>query len=148
MVYYAMHMTVLSLLFTLAAIGISETSYLVKVRRAHENPVCLNGENCQIVLRSKYSHLFFVGNDLLGFLYYLAITLVLGLIVSDTGPTAQWTTMLGFMLLFGGIISIFLTYLQWRVIRAWCTWCLMSAGTIWLMSLLFLIHYIFLPSVL
>lgn len=141
-------MTLFALLFTLAAIGISETSYLVKVRRAHENPVCLSGESCQIVLHSKYSHLFFVGNDLLGFWYYLAITGVLGLIVSGTGPITQWVMILRFLLLCGSILSIFLTYLQWRVIRAWCMWCLMSAGTIWLMSLLFLLHSTFFPSVL
>lgn len=141
-------MTLFALLFTLAAIGISETSYLVKVRRAHENPVCLSGESCLIVLRSKYSHLFFVGNDLLGFLYYLAITGLLGLIVSGTGPIAQWVMILRFLLFCGSILSIVLTYLQWRVIRAWCMWCLMSAGTIWLMNLLFLMHSLFFPSVL
>ncbi|MBI2635726.1 hypothetical protein HYW84_00155 [Candidatus Peregrinibacteria bacterium] len=141
-------MTLFALLFTLAAIGISETSYLVRIRRANENPVCLGGENCQIVLRSKYSRLFLVKNDVLGFAYYLVIALILGLSVSGTRPLSLWVPMIAFLLISGSIMSLFLTYLQWRVIRAWCVWCLISAGTIWLMSLLFLIHSLFFPSLL
>lgn len=141
-----MRMTLFALLFTLAAIGISETSYLIRVRRAHENPVCLGGESCQIVLRSKYSSLFFIKNDVLGLVYYFVLATILGLIVSGTGDLSLLVLVSKILLIAGSIMSLFLTYLQWQVIKAWCTWCLLSASTIWLMTILFFLYSIFFPT--
>lgn len=53
-------MTAFALLFTLSAIGISETVYLIRKRIASERPVCLIGEDCTLVLASKYNKLFII----------------------------------------------------------------------------------------
>jgi uncharacterized membrane protein len=138
-------MTIFALLVTLAAIGISETSYLISKRRAHEKPVCMTGESCQIVLHSKYATMFGIGNDVLGLGFYLVITLVSALVFLHTQPTDWWLLALRVLVGAGSVASLFLTYLQARVIRAWCSWCLLSACTIWLMALLLIIHSVF-PS--
>src|SRR3989344_5587083 len=88
-------MTSLALLFTLSALGISETVYLIKKRILLQKPVCPIGENCLAVLTSKYNKVLIVC---------------------------------------GTMLSVFFTYLQFRIIKAWCFWCLMSATTIWLMT--------------
>ena len=134
-------MTLFALLFTLAAIGISETAYLVETRRAHEKPVCLTGESCMIVLRSKYSTLFGIHNDLLGLFFYIAVCIVAGIVFIGYAPQQTWLLALQILLGAGSLMSLFLTYLQARVIKAWCFWCLLSACTIWLMTLLLVVHH-------
>jgi uncharacterized membrane protein len=129
-------MTSFALLFTLAAIGISETIYLVRKRIASEKPVCPIGGGCEVVLRSKYNKLFFIPNDLLGFFAYIAIAVLSAFLVSGVPPMLLWFKLLLLIVGTALFMSLFFTYLQWKVIRAWCFWCLMSAATIFLMSVI------------
>jgi uncharacterized membrane protein len=131
-------MTSFALLFTLSAIGISETAYLIRKRIALEKPVCPIGENCTLVLESKYNKIFFVHNDVLGFLFYIAASFITAFLVIGIGPLALWKFILKLFIASGSLMSLVFTYLQWRVIRAWCFWCLMSALTIWLMGVIIL----------
>lgn len=132
-------MTALALIFTLSAIGISETVYLIRKRIASEKPVCLLGEDCHIVLTSKYSKLFVIPNDVLGFLTYIVIAVISAFLVIGIGPVHFWSLILKILVTIASLISFLFTYLQWKVIKAWCTWCLMSAFTIWLMGVIILV---------
>jgi uncharacterized membrane protein len=132
-------MTTFALLFTLSAIGISETVYLIRVRRAAEMPVCPIGEGCATVLTSKYSKIFIIPNDMLGLLAYVVISVIAAFLVIGVEPTSFWTLFLKILIGAASLVSIFFTYLQWREIRAWCFWCLMSAFTIWLMALIIIL---------
>lgn len=132
-------MTPHALLFTLAAIGISETAYLIRMRFAHSKPVCVVGGSCQIVLDSKYNHVFGVHNDLAGLFFYVFASLVTALLVIGTGYSDLLEKAAQILIGFSSLVSVFFVYLQARVIKAWCFWCLMSAGTIWLMGLIVLL---------
>jgi uncharacterized membrane protein len=132
-------MTTYTLLFALAAIGISETVYLVRKRAASEKPVCLIGRSCSLVLESKYNKLFGVHNDVLGLLFYVMALLISGFLVIGIGPATFWSLILKLSVAIGSLLSLFFAYLQWKVIRVWCFWCLMSAGTIWLMGVVVLV---------
>ena len=132
-------MTAFALLFTLSAIGTSETVYLVRKRIASEQPVCLIGEDCTLVLTSRYNKLFIIPNDVLGLLFYIAVSFIAGFLVIGIEPLAFWAFVFKLSVAIGALLSLFFTYLQWRVIRAWCFWCLMSAFTIWLMGAIILI---------
>lgn len=127
-------MTPLALLFTIAAIGISETVYLIKTRMRFEKPVCPIGENCAVVLTSTYSRLFLMPNDMWGLLFYIVSALIAAFLVIGIEPLVFWYVVLKIAVAISALFSLFLTYLQWRVIRAWCFWCLMSAFTVWLMG--------------
>lgn len=127
-------MTAFALLFTLSAIGVSETVYLIRKRIAAELPVCPIGEDCTLVLRSKYSKIFLIPNDVLGLFFYIATSFISGFLVIGIEPLAFWSFIFKLSVAAGALLSLFFTYLQWRVIRAWCFWCLMSACTIWLME--------------
>ena len=131
-------MTPHALLFTLAAIGISETAYLIKKRRKLEQPFCPLGENCAQVLGSRYNKIFFVHNDILGLAFYIAISFITALLVLETQPPSFWEPIAKISILGGTVFSVFLTYLQWKVIKSWCTWCLISALTVFLMTLIIL----------
>ena len=135
-------MTALALLFTLAAIGISETMYLIRKRTAAEEPLCFIGEDCTVVLSSKYRKIFLVPNDVLGLLAYVVIAILAALLVIGVGPLNFLKNALTIMITVASVVSLFFTYLQWRVLRAWCFWCLMSAFTIWLMGIIILVSVV------
>lgn len=135
-------MTALALIFTLSAIGISETVYLIRKRIASEKPVCLLGEDCGKVLTSKYSKLFIIPNDVLGFITYIVIAIISAFLVIGIEPIAFWNFILKILVFVASLISLLFTYLQWKVIKAWCTWCLLSALTIWLMGVIILVSKI------
>lgn len=134
-------MNVFALLFTLAGLGVAETSYLVQKRKAAQHPFCVIGESCSSVLESKYNRIFFIHNDVLGFLFSVAVLIVTGLLVFDGWLVAFWTAILYAMIGSACLLSLVFVYLQWRVIRAWCFWCLLSTGTIFLMGIILLIHH-------
>ena len=88
-----------ALLFTIAAVGISETAYLIQKRIAAERPVCPIGEGCETVLNSKYNRLFLgVNNEFAGLLFYTffaAITafMVIGVDTLDSLDDFRWTVL-------------------------------------------------------
>lgn len=127
-----------ALLFTIAAIGIAEAAYLVKTRRSEIAPVCPIGQDCSTVLSSRYNHLFGVHNDILGFLFYIAFAGATALLVLEAVEVSSLLSAMKVMLAGATIMSLFLVYLQAKVIRAWCFWCVMSAATICLMDIIIL----------
>lgn len=141
-------MTPHALLFTLAAIGISETAYLINKRRLGEKPVCPIAEsNCHIVLESKYNKLvfsfgnkiFWIHNDILGILFYIAVTIIsASLVIGQSGLDQYLALLLKVLIITGVVMSAYFTFLQGWVIKAWCFWCLMSAATVFLMLLIVL----------
>lgn len=132
-------MTAFALLFTLSAIGISETVYLIRKRIASERPVCVIGEDCTLVLTSAYSKIFLIPNDVLGLFFYITASVISGFLVVGVEPLVFWSVVFKLSVAGGALLSLFFTYLQWRVIRAWCFWCLMSACTIWLMGIIIIV---------
>lgn len=128
-----------ALLFTLAAIGISETVYLVRKRITASAPVCPLGESCSIVLKSKYNHLFGVPNDVLGLAFYVLVAVLFALLVLGVGPLLWWSWIIRLALAGAFLMSLLFIFIQWRIIKAWCFWCLMSAFTISAMTLIELV---------
>lgn len=131
-------MTPHALLFTLAAIGIAETVYLIRKRIAKEEPVCIFGEECSKVLESKYNKLFGFNNEFWGLAFYVLIAFFTAFLVIGVEPMIFWDMLVKILIALGVITSIILIYLQWRVIKAWCFWCVMSAITVFIMGIIVL----------
>lgn len=131
-------MTFHALLFTLAAIGISETVYLIRKRMAQEKPVCILGEDCQRVLESKYNKISGIHNEVLGLAFYIAISFLTAFLVIGIEPMILWDMSVKILIALGVVMSIILIYLQWRVIKAWCFWCVLSALTVFVMGIIVL----------
>lgn len=129
-------MTAFALLFTLASIGLAETSYLIRKRRSSEHVVCVIGNGCGDVLTSKYKTMFGVHNDLLGFLFYGAMMATTALYVIEIGDISFWSQAASIMLATALFATLRFVYLQWRVLEVWCFWCIMSATTIGLMAII------------
>jgi len=129
-------MTHFPFLFTLAAIGISETVYLMRKRMAHERPACILGEECHKVLESKYNNILGIHNDILGVAFYLIIALITAFLVIEVPPLDFWNSIAKILILVGITFSFIALYLQWRVIRAWCFWCVASSATVFIMAII------------
>lgn len=127
-------MTPHALLFTLACIGISETVYLIRKNHADEKPFCVLGETCQIVLQSKYKKTFGIPNEILGVFFYAVVALITALLVIEVEPLYLFEGAARGLIFAGAFMSCYFLFLQWRVIKAWCFWCVMSALTIFGMT--------------
>ena len=132
-------MTLEAILFTLACVGIAETAYLVRTRRTGQKPVCFIGKECDKVLGSKYSKIVLFHNDTWGTLFYVAIALLTAFLVIGVEPLIWWERFMKIFVGAGAVISLVLIYLQWKVIRAWCFWCVLSALTVFGMGIILLI---------
>ena len=136
-------MTSTIIIFLLALIGIGESAYLFFTRTRGTSPVCIIGNECHTVLEDRHNKTFGVQNDLLGIIFYTTSSLVaLGIILSafSSVPFAEIQEIL---IAGGTVMASYYLYLQWRVIRAWCFWCTMSAVNVWVMAILLTNTYFF-----
>lgn len=119
--------TLAYLFLIIGLIGFLDASYLAIKHYRGEVPPCSFVAGCEAVTTSRYSLIANVPVALLGALYYLTV-LVLTIGYLDTRKPILLTlasalTPLGFL------ASLWFVYLQAAVIRAWCLYCLVSAGT-------------------
>lgn len=127
-------MTIYAAVFALAIMGVNDTTYLIRKRLAAAMPVCPIGDDCDKVLESKQKNILVLPLDIWGLLFYSTVALSCALAAIGVGPVAFWDSFIGSIVGLGAILSLFFTYLQWRVIKAWCFWCLTSAFTVWTMG--------------
>ena len=133
----AFSLTSFALIFTIAAIGISEMSYLIRKRIAAQKPVCPIGEGCDVVLKSKYSRMFFgLHNDIAEMVFYVVICVFSALVVLEAYFVLRLILAMELLLVGASIMSTVFLYIQWRVLKAWCFWCVMSAATIGAMDII------------
>ena len=111
-------------LIVLSFLGLVNAIYLAWKHFRKKPLVCPLTEKCELVMESRWSHMFGVRNEVLGVLHYLlvlaaAITIFLAnvniknIIIIETGGAL--------------LFSLFLVYLQARVIKNYCFYCLISA---------------------
>lgn len=130
------------LLILLAAFGVFETLYLINKRRKKQKPICVGPHDCDVVLQSKYNKTFSIHNDLLGLVFYLfaILTQLLLLWPGCRFPEFVLGAFL-FALLVSLIMSIRFVYLMAFTLQSWCSWCIGSAVTVLLMTLVVIIAF-------
>ena len=133
-------MNTFTLLFPMAAIGLSISAYLIKGRKKSEAPVCPIGGDCKTVLLSKYNKTFGVNNDVLGLIFYSSIIAMTAFILIGIEPFEIWQRLIIAFVTIGSLMSLRFIYIQWRLLKAWCFWCLMSAFTIGVMEAVLIIY--------
>ncbi len=116
-------------LFTLGAFGFWVARHIYIHKRSEEKPlVCMVGFDCHSVVHSDYSKFLGIHVEVLGMLYYGAVTLFYAflLFIANTLPVK----LTDFMILLSFTAFLFSAYLisiQQFVIKKWCSWCLVSA---------------------
>ncbi len=118
-------MNTTTLLYVCAAVGIADTLYLIyhKVRGTDVACLFFPKEWCRKVQYSSYSKTLGIPNSVAGFGMYTAILLLTWLYVG--GSIAFWPIQA--IVAFGFLFSMYFTYVQAFILRAFCTWCVVSA---------------------
>ena len=122
----------LNLLLIFAVIGILITIYLMHSRLTKKKVMCKNN-TCQVVLKSKYNKMFGFHNDILGILYYATIIIEYFLLTALMTNMIIYFKAISTMALIG---SIYLVYIQARVLKNYCIYCITTAiinlGIFWI----------------
>lgn len=118
----------------LAAAGALVSGYLTWHKVTGTSLWCAGAGSCDLVNASPYSELFGIPVALLGLVTYLTLA-ALGLYWWRRGPAVPaWVPLAVAGITAGGwVYSAYLTWIEARVLRAYCLWCLTSFG---LMTLL------------
>lgn len=115
----------LKLIFVFSAIGVADTLYLIyhMVRKTDVACLFFPKEWCRKVQYSPWSKTLGVPNSVAGLVIYLLI-LVLGFFyLRGTVPFLSLQIVIGI----GFLFSMYFTFIQAFILRAFCTWCVVSA---------------------
>lgn len=112
----------------LAILGVIDTAYLFYRSRQKKPMICPMNHDCSVVTESKWNKTFFVKNDTLGLIFYIGvlILLIIGFYKTDLRQLLYTLMLIGTG---GGILfSAFLVYVQLKIIKDYCFYCMVSAG--------------------
>ena len=128
------------LLLVVTGIGILNTIYLSYNALAGKDVACFffPPEWCKKVQYSSYSKTFGVKNPYLGF--FMLLTILILTIFYLNGAVPFW--LIFSVITFGLLFSAYFSYIQRYVLKAYCTWCVLSALVflvLFIISLLILI---------
>ena len=120
-----MEVQFITTLIVLSLLGFVDAVYLVWKSRIKKPLVCPIGQDCNKVLESKWGKVFFIKNDILGLLFYVGVIIGSVLLLSEFSEKIKIVLILasGIAVLF----SIFLVFIQAKVIKNYCFYCLISA---------------------
>ena len=121
--------TIWILPFSLVGLFTSWYIYNKKERR-HEKLVCFIGNDCDDVVKSKYSRFLGIHLEIWGMIYYLTISvLVLGIYYGLETILSLDAALILFVLSgVAAFISVILVFIQAFIIKEWCEYCLISAA--------------------
>lgn len=126
----------ISLFFIIIIIGLVNTIYLSFHAIRGTSVYCLGfpDEWCKKVQYSTYSKTFGIPNPYLGLGMLLAILIFTLLYHFQDGSILP----IHFLVSFGFLFSLYFSYIQSFVIKAYCTWCIVSAIVF---TLLFIVQW-------
>ncbi|MFZ2049116.1 MAG: vitamin K epoxide reductase family protein [Minisyncoccia bacterium] len=118
-------MTALNILYVCGVIGVLDTLYLVyhKMRGTEVACIFFPKEWCYKVQHSPQSKTLGIPNSLAGLVMY-ALILIFTYYFSLGQASFLWVK---YIVTFGFLFSMYFTYVQAFVLRAFCTWCVVSA---------------------
>jgi len=117
-------MTTLNVVYLFSVFGVLDTLYLMYHKFAGTDVACLffPKEWCRKVQYAKQSVTFGIPNSIAGFVMYLLILFFAYQFSTAGGP--WWPVQA--LVAFGFAFSLYFTYVQAFVLRAFCTWCVIS----------------------
>ena len=125
----------------LCFLGILDSGYLVWKHRknSHTPLVCPLDHDCSKVTESKWSRILGIRNELLGMIFYFTVGMLLLFRVFEVSSVTpflygvidfllyQFAPLLILLTAGGTLFSLFLLYIQVRIIKDYCFYCLISA---------------------
>lgn len=139
-------MVELFLITLLASLGFANAYFLhwqyQRYLKTSQKMYCLVGEDCAKVVSSPYGTTLGVKNEILG-LYYYGLVLVLTVLALGW-PVVSYlgTVYLVISSLVAAVFSFYLLFVQTRILKTLCSWCLIAIainGLIFVTSVIFLV---------
>ena len=117
-------MNKITVLYLFGGIGVLDTLYLIYHKLKGTDVACpfFPKEWCYKVQHSPQSKTFGIPNSYAGFVMYAAILVLTWLYLN--GSVAFWPIQA--IVTFGFLFSMYFLYVQAFVLRAFCTWCVVS----------------------
>jgi len=117
----------LALFIVLCVLGLANSLYLVRKHQQKKPLICPLEHDCSVVTESRWSHVFGVRNEVLGTLFFLS--LLGGILSTIFAPALQPTIFFLLIMGTGGslLFSGFLIFVQIKIIKDYCFYCLLSA---------------------
>ncbi|MEK7136498.1 MAG: vitamin K epoxide reductase family protein [Patescibacteria group bacterium] len=113
----------LLLILVVAVIGFVSSVYIYRHREHGKNVECVIGSDCDSIIFSRYNSFFNIPNDKFGFAYF-GLTLLLSVVGIITAG-APWVSILILLItLIATGYSLYLIYIQIKILKHTCTWCL------------------------
>lgn len=114
-----------TILYIFGFIGVLDTLYLIyhKIRGTDVACPFFPKEWCYKVQHSPQSKTFGIPNSVLGFLMYIIIIVLTALFAG--GSILLWPIQA--VVTFGFLFSMYFLYIQGFILKAFCTWCVVSA---------------------
>ena len=124
-----------TIIFSIAAVlalaGLTETTYLTATTLAGAHVVCVSGTGCSEVLQSAYAKVGQVPLSGIGAVGYFA---VFSLAIFAAFGYRRAPGLLGIVVGFMFLTTLWLLYVQAYVLHAFCDYCLLSAALIFLLA--------------
>ena len=117
------------MLMAAAVIGFAVSFYIFYSKKNNTKLVCIIGENCDDVVKSKYGKTFGVENTIPGMGFY-ALIFAYGLCLLINPNIFKGTYIYYFVViasLASVSFSLYLAGVQQFVLKKWCEWCLTSS---------------------
>lgn len=125
-----------------ALLGLLDAIYLTIIKFSNNKALCLEGiGDCWSVNNSRYSEWNGIPISIFGILAYMIILLILFFENKNKLLQNYGNILVIGISISGFLMSIYLTYLQFAVIKAVCPFCIISAMTMTTVFLLSLINY-------
>lgn len=113
-------------LIVLALLGIIDSGYLIWKRKKQQPLACpIGGHDCNVVVESKWSSTFGVKNDILGLTFYICLIIGAFILGYTSFSLVKWLIFLASLGALG--FSTYLVYVQSRILKKYCFYCLLSA---------------------
>lgn len=112
----------------IACLGLIDSAYLWLIKITNNEALCVPGiGDCWSVNNSKYSEFYGVPISVFGVFTYLIILILLLLEKKYAAQRINLVLAQFGITLIGFIFSLYLTYIQYGVLKAFCPFCLLSA---------------------
>lgn len=116
-------------LFIFSILGIVNAIFLNlqfnRFTKTGKKMYCLMGEDCSLVVGSKYGRHFGIKNEITGIAYYLTI-IAYGVTFYFISIPPLVTNFVKIMTVFSVTFSFYLLFLQAFVLKRFCSWCLIA----------------------
>lgn len=117
-----------AIIIVCGAVGLSIADYIRRKKIAGEKLDCPQGVECEVVIYSEHSTFLGIPLETMGGAYYLLIILTYTFFLFFPQLHLDFIS-LGVILLtsLAFVFSIYLTFVQFIILKKWCFWCLSSA---------------------